>query len=66
MGDGVWRTWYPMGYPGPYACNVDVRTFAVRQWWTNVNINFFSTTSIPHEQHAFGTGYTSTRSTANE
>ena len=46
---------YPMGYPGPYACNVDVPTFAVRQWWTNVNINFFSTTSIPHEQHAFGT-----------
>ncbi len=46
---------YPYNYPGPYSCNVDVPTFAPRQWWSNVNINFFSTTAIPHEQHAIGT-----------
>lgn len=46
---------YPVGYPGPYACNLDVPTGTYPQWFTNTSINIYSTTASPVIIHAIGT-----------
>lgn len=46
---------YPVGYPGPYACYMDVPTGAYPQWFTNVNINIYSLTASTSVIHAIGT-----------
>lgn len=45
-------TYYPG--PQPNACNFDVPTGAPYQWHMNVNINIYNVTSIPTQQHTFG------------
>lgn len=46
---------YPVGYPGPYSCWLDVPTGAPYQEHKNVSVNFFSNPSIGPQQHEYGT-----------